>query len=32
MSAVRKHYIRVIVTWILTLSALYWLQRTFNAF
>jgi hypothetical protein len=32
MSAVQKHYLRVLVVWIVTLSALYWLQRHFNAF
>jgi hypothetical protein len=32
MSAVRKHYLRVLVVWVVTLSALYWLQRQFNAF
>jgi hypothetical protein len=30
MSDVRKHYVRVIVVWVLTLSALYAFQRYFS--
>jgi hypothetical protein len=29
---VRKHYLRVLITWVITLSALYWFQRHFNSF
>jgi len=32
MSAVRKHYLRVLITWIVTLSALYWFQQHFSSF
>jgi hypothetical protein len=32
MSAVRKHYARVLLTWVLTLAALYWFQQQFNSF
>ena len=30
MSDVRKHYIRIIVTWVVTLAALYALQQYFS--
>lgn len=30
MSTVRKHYVRVVVVWVVALAALYWLQYTFN--
>jgi hypothetical protein len=30
VSSIRKHYARVVVVWIVTLAALYWLQYTFN--
>ena len=30
MSAIRKHYLRVIVVWVLTLAALYAFQRYFS--
>ena len=32
MSDVRKHYLRVIVVWVLTLSGLYWFQQYFSSF
>jgi hypothetical protein len=32
MSAVRKHYLRVLVVWVITLAALYWFQQRFNVF
>jgi hypothetical protein len=32
MSDIRKHYLRIVITWVLTLSGLYWLQRYFAAF
>ena len=32
MSQVRKHYLRILITWMATLAALYWLQQHFNAF
>jgi hypothetical protein len=27
---VRKHYVRIVVVWVLTLSALYALQQSFS--
>ncbi len=30
MSGVRKHYARIVVVWLLTLSALYWFQQYFS--
>ena len=30
MSGVRKHYVRIIVTWLVTLAALYALQQYFG--
>ena len=30
MSDVRKHYIRIVVTWVVTLAALYALQQYFS--
>ncbi len=30
MSDVRKHYARIVITWIVTLTALYWLQQQFS--
>lgn len=32
MSDVRKHYARVIVTWVVTLAALYWFQQQYSSF
>jgi hypothetical protein len=32
MSAVRKHYLRVLIVWAITLVALYWFQQHFNVF
>lgn len=32
MSDVRKHYLRVLVVWVVTLSALYWFQQHFSSF
>ena len=29
-SAIRKHYVRVVVVWVLTLTALYVFQRSFS--
>ena len=29
-SAIRKHYVRVVVVWVLTLTALYVFQRYFS--
>jgi hypothetical protein len=31
MSDVRKHYLRVVVVWVITLAALYWFQQHFSA-
>jgi hypothetical protein len=31
MSGVRKHYLRIIITWVITLAALYWLQQHFTS-
>jgi hypothetical protein len=31
MSAVRKHYLRIVITWLLTLAGLYWLQHHFSS-
>jgi hypothetical protein len=31
MSGVRKHYVRIVVVWVLTLAGLYALQRIFSA-
>ena len=30
MSDVRKHYARIVITWIVTLAALFWLQQHYN--
>ena len=30
MTGVRKHYIRIVVTWVVTLAALYALQQYFS--
>ena len=30
MSVVRKHYVRIVVVWVLTLAALYALQQYFS--
>jgi hypothetical protein len=30
VSDVRKHYVRVVVVWTLTLAALYWFQQYFS--
>lgn len=30
MTAVRTHYLRVVIVWVLTLSALYALQQYFS--
>jgi hypothetical protein len=32
MSNVRKHYARVLVAWLATLAALYFLQQHFSSF
>lgn len=32
MSDVRKHYVRVVITWVVTLVALYWFQQRFSSF
>ena len=29
-SAIRKHYVRVVIVWIVTLTALYLFQRSFS--
>jgi hypothetical protein len=31
MSDVRKHYVRVVVVWVITLAALYWFQQHFSS-
>ena len=31
MSDVRKHYLRVVVVWVITLAALYWFQQQFRS-
>jgi hypothetical protein len=31
MSDVRKHYLRIIIVWVLTLGGLYWLQQHFSS-
>jgi hypothetical protein len=30
MSGIRKHYARIVITWVVTLAALYALQRYFG--
>lgn len=32
MIDVRKHYVRVVVAWVITLAALYWFQQRFSGF
>jgi hypothetical protein len=32
MSEIRKHYVRVMVVWAITLSALYWFQQHFASY
>ena len=30
MSDIRKHYLRIVVAWVVTLIGLYWLQDHFS--